>query len=249
MFVPFATRRLGALMVALLTTVSCPPSARADGCVPGAQMKCACPGGESGIQVCSDDGTHLEKCECATAANGTDEDAAPSESLKKKHRKKRKKAAAVEDTGSDDSAPTANLEGTTYTGGPIPPGMTVKREKNILLFGFGTLLFGGGYIAASTIAYVSKETEPCANFAPYGYIPLIGPLLGMGKYDCSKYQGEAKFYSVMISVTQITGLSMAIAGAMSGRRYLTHSTKGATVAVVPGASGADIAGASLAVTF
>jgi hypothetical protein len=39
--------------------------AKATNCVPGQQVQCACPGGASGIQVCSEDGTRLGACVCA----------------------------------------------------------------------------------------------------------------------------------------------------------------------------------------
>ncbi len=41
-------------------------SARATNCVPGAQTQCACPGGGSGIQICSDDGSRLGACSNCT---------------------------------------------------------------------------------------------------------------------------------------------------------------------------------------
>jgi hypothetical protein len=43
--------------------------AQASNCVPGAQAQCACPGGGSGIQVCSDDGSRFGACSnCTTPA-------------------------------------------------------------------------------------------------------------------------------------------------------------------------------------
>jgi hypothetical protein len=40
---------------------------KAPGCVPGAQVQCACPGGALGVQVCAATGDHLGPCDCAPA--------------------------------------------------------------------------------------------------------------------------------------------------------------------------------------
>jgi hypothetical protein len=39
-------------------------------CTPGRQVACACPGGSDGAQVCRDDGTGLEPCQCPDAGGG-----------------------------------------------------------------------------------------------------------------------------------------------------------------------------------
>ncbi|HEX4512640.1 MAG TPA: hypothetical protein VH054_03865 [Polyangiaceae bacterium] len=40
--------------------------ADASNCVPGAQTQCACPGGGSGVQICSDDGSRFGVCSNCT---------------------------------------------------------------------------------------------------------------------------------------------------------------------------------------
>jgi hypothetical protein len=40
--------------------------AGASNCVPGAQTQCACPGGGTGVQICSDDGSRLGACSNCT---------------------------------------------------------------------------------------------------------------------------------------------------------------------------------------
>ena len=44
-----------------------PPPAPAAVCVPGAQVECACGGGVTGFQVCSDDGARFDACHCPAA--------------------------------------------------------------------------------------------------------------------------------------------------------------------------------------
>ncbi len=55
------------------TTSSTSTSTGAGGraCIPGAQVSCACPGGQQGVQTCNPDGSALEACEgCAPADAG-----------------------------------------------------------------------------------------------------------------------------------------------------------------------------------
>ena len=57
-------RVTGTALVAAIVLLSW--NARATTCVPGAQTQCACPGGSSGIQVCSDDGARFGACTSCT---------------------------------------------------------------------------------------------------------------------------------------------------------------------------------------
>jgi len=52
-----------------LATQPAPAPAPASVCVPGATHACVGPGGCSGGQACSTDGTHFEACDCAPSAN------------------------------------------------------------------------------------------------------------------------------------------------------------------------------------
>jgi hypothetical protein len=42
-----------------------------DGCTPGAQTACACPGGTMGTQTCASDGRSLNACDCGTTSSSS----------------------------------------------------------------------------------------------------------------------------------------------------------------------------------
>lgn len=51
--------------------------AQAGACVPGQQVACACPGGVSGVQACTSDGSRFDACACAAPAPVVVQQAAP----------------------------------------------------------------------------------------------------------------------------------------------------------------------------
>lgn len=53
-----------------LTPIGC-GAPEAPSCVPGAQVECACPGGDPGIQICASDGLSLGPCVCGGGAGGS----------------------------------------------------------------------------------------------------------------------------------------------------------------------------------
>jgi hypothetical protein len=57
--------RIAAALAALAWAALVGARAIAADCIPGAQVACACLGGESGVQVCAADGKSLGPCECA----------------------------------------------------------------------------------------------------------------------------------------------------------------------------------------
>ncbi len=54
----------GAMFAALAVACSDGDSINPNGCTPGEQQSCACPGGTEGVQVCAEDGTSLGECDC-----------------------------------------------------------------------------------------------------------------------------------------------------------------------------------------
>jgi len=60
---------LASVLLFASTAGATPPAqpSSAPGCVPGVQVQCACPGGATGIQVCSGEGSRFEACACAPA--------------------------------------------------------------------------------------------------------------------------------------------------------------------------------------
>lgn len=77
-------RRLCAVVAGLLCACFVSTNAMAAkpaaNCVPGAQVTCACPHGDAGVQVCDDDGRRFEPCQCAApdkAPTGTPGEARP----------------------------------------------------------------------------------------------------------------------------------------------------------------------------
>lgn len=64
---------LGALLSMGALAAACGSSggATAGGCVPNAQVSCACLGGTTGIQVCGADGKSYGACQCGSTTSGT----------------------------------------------------------------------------------------------------------------------------------------------------------------------------------
>jgi cysteine-rich repeat protein len=54
----------GAMFAGLAVACSDGDSINTDGCTPGKQSSCACPGGTEGVQVCAEDGTSFGECDC-----------------------------------------------------------------------------------------------------------------------------------------------------------------------------------------
>jgi hypothetical protein len=59
--------RLGITLGLIATCTTWASRSDAAGCVPGAQVECACAGGAKGVQLCADDGKKFEKCRCEEA--------------------------------------------------------------------------------------------------------------------------------------------------------------------------------------
>jgi len=166
------TMTLLALAPTVLVSVLASREARAEGCVPGAQVSCPCLNGGQGVQVCADGGDRYGACQCADKSSAT---AGPAESPKGSIHlatvsspdspppspPPTKGAAAAATNGSAAGASTR--AGETTPPAQQPPRSDAAegqptRNQTAMNLGLGLTIFGGLAFPVGGLWFLSQES-------------------------------------------------------------------------------------------
>lgn len=242
-----------------------PVMARAgSACVPGAQVSCACPGGASGVQVCSDDGARLGACQCATPQVAppaptpapTNAPIAPPPTAAPLPLQPQLQPQ-VQTPTSTQAQPLA----------PVPPsaarrgGDEDRPRRGKGLFVAGVVTLGVGYffslIAVAVDAGVgaaqeSQDGASCSQGGGWFAVPLVGAALAGANYPrydviansghtvyCTKGTSAIQAFAAFDTVLQLGGAGMLATGLVLNIRG-ARAENAARVVILPSAAGAPM---------
>jgi hypothetical protein len=210
------------LMISSMVALTVP---EATGCVPGAQVSCACPGRAEGVQVCSEAGDRFSPCACGNEAE-------PPAS---------KPRATGPSGGTQTAVPDRPRELPFDEGASTPLGYRLEMRHRWNLVLDGAAIAGATYLVTGFFAALIDLGNPSTDIQRWCYIPVVGPFITAG---LSGNAGTV-FLLVVDGLVQATGAGIAIYGAVSQEKFWVRED----LSVAPFVDGQGRMGLALRTSF